>query len=54
MAQIITREGKLAISTTEDYPPALVKQMKAAGYKVYTVTEEEVREVWETNTTRRK
>lgn len=49
MWQVKNGDGKVVCTTTVPYTPQEVKELKAAGYKV-----KEVREVWETNTTRRK
>lgn len=35
--QIIEKDKKVVCTTTVDYPPAVVKQLKAAGYKVKEV-----------------
>lgn len=35
--QIITKDNKVYCTTTVPYPPQVIKQMKAAGYKVKEV-----------------
>lgn len=37
MKQIISKDGKVVCTTTTPYPPAVVREMKKAGYKVKEV-----------------
>lgn len=56
MAQVITRDNRVMMITTVDYPAAIVKDMKKAGYKVIEIAEQEISE-WENGVpkkTRRK
>jgi len=34
MKQVITKDSKVVCTTTTPYPPAVVREMKKAGYKV--------------------
>lgn len=36
--QIITKDKKVYCETTVPYPPAIIRQMKKAGYKVKEIT----------------
>ena len=37
MKQIITKDKKVVCETTVPYPPAIIREMKKAGYKVNVV-----------------
>lgn len=37
MKQIITKDKKVVCETTVPYPPAIIREMKKAGYKVKVV-----------------
>ena len=39
MTQIITKDKKVYCVTTVPYPPAVIREMKKAGYKVKVVEE---------------
>ena len=52
MAQVITRDNRIMMITTVDYPAAIIRDMKKAGYKVIEITEEEIPE-WENGTTKK-
>lgn len=41
--QIISKDGKVIARVMDHYPPEIVKQMKAAGYKVKEVQDKERR-----------
>lgn len=41
MKQIISKDGVVYCTTTVPYPKETIKQMKAAGYKVTTVKDDE-------------
>lgn len=41
MKQIISKDKKIICTTTVPYPPAVIKEMKKAGYKVKEITEDE-------------
>ncbi len=56
MAQVITRDNRVMMITTVDYPASIIKDMKKAGYKVTEIAEQEISE-WENGVpkkTRRK
>lgn len=40
MKQIISKNGKVKCITEVPYPKAVIKEMKAAGYKVKEITDE--------------
>ena len=40
MKQTITKDKKVVCTTTVPYPPAVIREMKKAGYKVKEVEDE--------------
>lgn len=41
MKQVISKNGKVLCTTTVPYPKEVIKQIKAAGYKVKEVIDDE-------------
>jgi predicted fused transcriptional regulator/phosphomethylpyrimidine kinase len=40
MKQIISKDGQVKCVTTVPYPPEIIKQMKAEGYKITTIKDD--------------
>lgn len=56
MAQIVLRDKRVMMVTTVDYPAAIIRDMKQAGYRVVDLTKTELSEYEKTGKlpTRRK